>query len=299
MQMLMSGHIKYRLATPNDISQLVAMMNAQYSRRKTAAYFDWQYFQPCYPTVLMCALYKQEVIGMFGMQKRSTRCGAIVGQAIDMLIKAKYRGREIFKQLAEKTVSSLNDLDALCVLANSSGKNACEHALEWTSAGRIDALQLSALEPAEQIFCAEDTSQIFDEFLYSDKVRTWRFDRHPDFAYQLLRSAVSSYAITKIFTDPVTGKKYGDIVYYSHSMDDIPGLQSLVIKTSRYLLGKDVSAVTTWALPHTSLFHVLSAMGFQSCFQERHFCIKVLNPKYKNLSSLESWHLYQSDSEIY
>ena len=134
--------IVYRIAEESDIPQLVNLINSQYSRKKAAEYFRWQYFDSFYPSVVMCAFMEESVIGMFGLQKRKLSDGVNAGQAIDLLVDPAWRGKGVFAELGVHASGSFKDLDLLCVFPNLNGKNACEKSLHWKTIGKIDSLVL-------------------------------------------------------------------------------------------------------------------------------------------------------------
>lgn len=295
------NNIKYRVATQNDIPQLVALMNSQYARKKTEAYFQWQFFNSFYPTVMMCAVDGDIVVGMFGMQKRMTKSGAIAGQAIDLLLKPDYRGKGIFQEMGKQVVDALPGLDLLCVLPNLNGKNACEKALGWKVLGKIDSLELSAFPPKSILDDVDVDCQGKDleQFTYNDKINDWRFGGNPDYSYHYVRIDKDDFAIIKLFEEPVTGKRYGDIVNYSCDMNDSNAMRTLFYSATKKLLMLNVESVTTWALPHTVIYKVLADIGFSLKVQERYFCVEILNKAYDHLYDIRNWHLVQSDAEIF
>lgn len=300
----MSGSIHFRRAEKIDIPQLVALFNSQYVRKKGESYFLWQYFNSYYPTVLFCAFENGKLIGIFGLQKRLLNNGAKAGQAIDMLVSPEFRGKGIFKQLADHAVQCFQDVDLLCVFPNLNGKNAVEKSLGWETAGKIDSM---CVKPQLIIDVSEghcepwgcERNQSLCRFVYDEGIRKWRFGEHPDYTYHYISINKEAHAVTKIFTDPYDGRRFGDIVEFVCDLWNKSLLTDLFTKTCHYLKNQDVEGITTWALPHTPLHGVVKKLGFSELIQERYFCIKVLNPQYKYLTDFSCWHLVQADSEIY
>lgn len=300
----MSGTTHFRQAQQSDIPQLVYLFNSQYARKKGKNYFLWQYFDSYYPTALFCAFENGKLIGMFGLQKRLLNNGAKAGQAIDMLVSPEFRGKGIFKQLADHAIQCFQDIDLLCVFPNLNGKNAVERSLGWKTAGKIDSM---CAKPQSIIDVSEEgpepwgfeRDQSLYRFAYDNDIRKWRFGKHPDYTYHYISKNKERHAVTKIFTDPHDGIRFGDIVEFECDLGNKSLLTDLFAKTYHYLKNQDVEGITTWALPHTELYGVVKKLGFSELIRERYFCIKILNPQYKYLADFSCWHLVQADSEIY
>jgi len=297
-------NITIRLAVESDIPQMVNLMNSQYSREKDENYFLWQYFNSYYPTISMGAFIDITLIGMFGLQKRKLESGAYVGQAIDLLIAPEWRKKGIFKSLYEKVIGYFPDLDLLCVLPNQNGKNACEKTLGWNILGKINSMflltkHLKSFSMKTLSLSSSIKEHVFARFDYNDKIRKWRFDQHPEYKYTYVRLVTGEFAITKVFKDPVTGARYGDIVDFECDLNNQKLLRELFLQACIDLKSQHVESITTWALPHTPLYRVVESLGFIELPQERYFVMRVLNHKYEYLYDLSRWHLVQADCEIY
>ena len=296
--------IDFRQAVKSDIPQLVDLMNSEYMRKKGDAYFLWQYFDSYYPTVLFCAFKSKQLVGMFGFQKRRLRDGATVGQAIDMLVAPDYRGQGIFKTLAGLATQSFHDIDLLCVFPNLNGKNAVENALGWRTIGSITTMRV---QPRAVRGASEENSELqktgqkrsLSKFLYDAGIRKWRFDAHPDYTYSYFHIDDATSAVTKVFTDPGDGKRFGDIVEFECDLDSTLSLEKLFLQTSRHLEGNGVEEIAVWISPHTPLYDVALRLGFRQAAQERFFCVQVINEHYHYLTDFSCWHLVQADSEIF
>jgi hypothetical protein len=295
--------ISYRLATQADVPRLREIFNAQYVRQKSEDYFRWQYFDSAWPTVVMCAVENGVVEGVFGLQRRELGGGIPVGQAIDLLITSRMRGRGVFAELGRRAAACFPEVQLLCVLANLHGRNACVKSLGWRETGKIDSLELTTLrEPPAK---TEDLRYInaSDQpagFAWTDEVRAWRFGRHPEYRYETVLLGADASARVKLFEDPVTQRRYGDIVEFQcEGKKEAALLAELFVRAARRLLGLGVEGVTTWALPHTTLFHVLGTLGFKSRPQERYFCVRSLQPELRPLEEISKWHLVQADAEIF
>lgn len=286
-----------------DIPQLVALMNSEYARKKTKQYFIWQFFESIYPTVLMTASIDNRIMGMFGLQKRILNNGAVVGQAIDMLIDKKWRGKGLFSMIANKAFEFFDDLDLLVVLPNRNGKSAVEKSLGWKCLVKIDNLTLDLkaykYNASNNLYHSTKSESNPSHFLYNSEIINWRFDNHPEYKYTFVNQNNKNYAVMKVFTDPLSKKRIGDIVYICTDRKDISILENLINKTIESFQRHGITLITTWGLPHTPLYQFARAMGFKTIPQERYFCVKILNPRFSGLSNIEYWHLVQADAEIY
>ncbi len=300
----MSDTINFRQAIPSDIPRLIDLMNSQYVRKKGEAYFLWQYFNAYYPTKLFCAFDKTQLVGMFGFQRRQLLSGATAGQAIDMIVAPDFRKRGIFKSLAGLATQSFRDCDLLCVFPNLNGKKAVEKALGWKTIGAINTMcaKPRALEAASSSnFGSSRTErrQSPVRFLYNDTIRQWRFDAHPDYEYRYVHMGDEMFAVTKVFTDPIDGKRFGDIVEFECDLDSGISLRNVLLQASRYLERQGVEEIALWGSPHTPVYDVALELGFREARQERFLCVHVLNDRYNYLADFSRWHLVQADSEIF
>jgi GNAT superfamily N-acetyltransferase len=301
----MSENVVYRPARESDIPMLVSLINSQYIRKKTGDYFHWQYFNSCYETVLMCAFKNDALIGTFGLQKRMLRNRLISGQAIDLLVAPEWRGKGIFGELGRRATEFFQDLDILCVLPNANGKIAAERALGWKTIGKIDSMCKNvSKEDGAREMKEHEHSVVFDrhdfmQFVYSATIRKWRFEKNPIYKYDYVKLDSASFAVTKIFEDPVTHKRYGDIVDFECQLLDPDRLADLFKAASKHLQQQHVDTVTTWALPGTPLLQAIKSLGFTVSPQERYFCVKALKPQHEFLYDYSCWHLVQADAEIY
>ena len=298
--------ILYRSAIESDVAGMVSLMNSEYARKKRPSYFIWQYFHSAYPTIVMTAIVNEEIVGLFGLQKRKLNSGAVVGQAIDLIVASKWRKRGIFTQLGNKAISYWDDLDLLLVLPNQNGKNACERSFGWITIGKIDEMVLLVVDSklikphnSDTYISLENDRSRYESFIYDDRIRSWRYDQHPDHRYGYVHLASGEFAVTKLFIDPINENCFGDIVDFECDAADETKLEELFIKTCARLIEDGVEAITTWVIPNTPIYPIVKSLGFAEEPRERYFCVKILNPRYEKLYDISSWHLVQADAEIY
>jgi GNAT superfamily N-acetyltransferase len=285
--------ITYRPAHSKDIPFLVDFFNVQYTRKKDAQYYQWQYFDSYYPTLCMTAWHNTELIGSFTVQKRVLSDGSIVGHLIDLLVEPQWRGKGIFFELGKRAIGSLTDLQAITVFPNANGRIACEKSLGMKTIVKIDDIVLSPPIIIKQVEGNQSDLIRFDNG--SDYIK-WRFDQNPEHTYQRI-AVQTGYAITKLFKDPKTGDQFGDIVEYA--LKNYEEIVPLFTEAAGKLFKKDIEHVATWALPHTHLFQVLMSAGAHTLPRERYFCIKILDPQHQYLNDIARWEVVQADAEIY
>jgi GNAT superfamily N-acetyltransferase len=287
--------INIRNGTKDDIYQLVDLMNSQYSRKKNGEYFKWQFFNSPYNPVLIIAEIDKKIIGMFGLQKRKLNNGNLFGQAIDMLVSPEYRGKGIFNKMVNYALNQFTKLDAICVFPNLNGKNAVMK-LGWKNIAKINDMFLKD-QISEQRRDIEYQRSALIEFDFNESIKKWRFNNHPEHKYFYRVIDKNNFAVTKIFRDPITNCKYGDIVFIKYNDKSL--LKNIYRRSVSFLYSKEAESITTWALPHTYEYKILIQLGFKQKIRERYFCLKVFNPKFNNLYNVNNWRLFQADAEIY
>lgn len=297
-----NSDITIRSAEKTDAAAFINLMNSQYQRKKTEAYFHWQFMTSAVPVRLFVAYKGSELIACYGVQILRLTNGAYCGFAVDLLIAPVFRNRGLFA-LLEYEVSrfaATHECVALICLPNPDGMKAHKGLGTWQQVGIVQTLGLSLLADsamsAHEGFCENEITVAFEK---DARYQAWRFFQHPEYRYSLVNLNPDVFLITKIFTDPVTGSRYGDIVDF-HCATDNPELLLELFGNAIVQLNKEsIESITTWALAHTPLYNVLLTLGFKNLLQERFFCIKVLNSAFEYLYDYTKWHLVQADSEIY
>ncbi|MDD5129532.1 MAG: GNAT family N-acetyltransferase [Candidatus Omnitrophica bacterium] len=292
---------KLRPANALDAAQFVEIMNSQYARKKNQEYFYWQYINPPEPTVLMCAFQGDQMCGMFGLKKRKLNNGVVIGQAIDMLIAPAWRKKGLFPELARQAVQYFGkEFDVLSVLANAAGNHAVVRSLGWRNAGIIKTF---FLKNPQSVTCRPDGTDAGDcagkvRFQKDQDYRNWRFDKNPCYSYKAV-SVENATAWVKVFIDPLTNLRYGDIVDFDIPCLEAMNFRNLFYAACEYLKLQKVEAITVWALPGGLLRNIAESFGFQETSQERYFCLKIISPKCAYLDKFINWDLSEADSEIY
>jgi hypothetical protein len=295
--------ITYRPAVPGDIPRLKEIFNAHYARKKEDAYFTWQYFDSALPTIAICAEVDGRIEGTLGMQKRELEGGIPVGQLIDLILTPQLRGQGVLAELGERVVAHFSGLRLLCGLPNLNGCKALVKALGWQRLAKLDALvlQVDRKLPREP----ELGKLLPGAFAHPARLRwtadqrAWRYGRHPDYVYDTVEGSGGNFAVTKVYTDPVTRQRFGDIVDFQAPLSDPPGLADIFTRAVDRLAAQGVENITTWAPPGTLLCEILTLMGFAAAPQERYLIAKVLDPTLGDYSESAAWFIVQADAEIY
>lgn len=293
--------IDFKPIEKTHIPQAVNLINSQYVIKKTENYFLWQYFDSYQQAALIGAYFKNEIIGMSGIQKRKLQNGTNIGILMDLIINPKWQGRGITLSLIEKTIHSFANIDAVIGFPNAKGRNVLEKRGKFKNLGRINAVVITAKD-INTSACSniQKMNEKFFEFEYSKRFLTQRFNQHPLYKYDYVNLSSEIFAVTKIFIDPTKNNKIiGDIVYFNCDLNNESIARDLFLKAILHLKEKSAEIITTWILPHISLYKVLKLIGFLELSQERYLCLKVLNSRYEYLYDFARWHIVQADTEIF
>lgn len=305
--------LEFRPALVNEGDQFISLMNKTYARKKTIEYFKWQFFDSPLNTVLMGAFLEDKLIGCFGLQCRKLSNGLMGGQAIDLIIDKGFRGRGIFAELGKNALDFFGkSLDFGFVLPNISGRRAIEKSLGWKNIATIKTMVLPNIHLQYDKnsvtivtdwnnFTFEDNKKDQVEGLYflrkSNELK-WRFGRNTEYKYSAIK-VDEAFAIVKVFVDPVTKERFGDVVDFSCDIKDDLLLKTLFCSAADYLKQRGIKKITTWAMPNTVLHKILEEIGFVESNQERYFCLKAFKFKHGYLHDISNWFLVEGDAEIY
>lgn len=293
--------IEIRPATLDDAKKFSDLMNRNYTHGITPLYFKWQFIDSFYPSQLFVAYDGERLVGCYGVQISCLNNGKKCGFALDLLIDEDYRRRGIPFLLVYELARFAKEkgADFLAALPNKDGMKG-HKGFGWRHVGTIRTLMLSPGQAKESRHNAIDQAErklIY--FFRNDMYRNWRYNRNPRFSYGYVQTAPHLFAVTKVFKDPATGRRYGDIIDYSYDTTDKQGLKDLFSNAVQILEKTGVDDITTWALTHTPQRPILEMMGFREMPQERYFCIKILSERCEYMYDFSNWHLVQGDAELY
>lgn len=304
----MDENIIIQQIVSKDYPLVAGLINSLYKiKRPTKYYGDWLLSNGLFESVLMGAFNNGELIGLTGVQRKKLANNMVFGYLSWLNISPKWQGKGLFLRLGEKAMFYFKDLDFFCVIANSRAKVPCEHSLEFKIIGGIKMMVLSELgrigyqdsscEAIDKNTGFDFSSEMKEKhmFSYTPDYRRWRYALNPLYSYDLVKIDSGEFAVIKIFTDPVTEKKIGDIVDFECSLSNGNKLKELYLAACGQLKKKGAKRITTWALPDSELRKVIERIGFEENDYETYFGVKVLKQEFDFLYDFSSWHLRQAD----
>jgi GNAT superfamily N-acetyltransferase len=295
---------------PNGGGAFVEMMNRTYSRKKTRSYFEWQFFKDPAGAVLLGAYAGTRLVGCFGIKHRRLSSGRSACGAVDLIVDEEYRGKGIFSLLArEAHAAHSNGADFWYSFTNTQGKAALERSLGWRTVCTVRTLVTSGpCDSGSQKgnICGADgygwehNNKSFENrvfFLRDEKELAWRFAYNPEYDYTVV-DCEDGFVVVKMFTDPATGARFGDIVEFGTG-DGPSALRKLLGRAASHLLREGVSKVTAWAMPGSVTRRILNGIGFRESDQVRYFLVGAYTKETAGLFRPENWFLVESDAEIF
>jgi len=221
--------IKYRLALDNssDARAFCILYNSIYSKEITSKYYKWQFFNTPFPSYLVFATENSKVIGSVGVQVKSIMPNSRkVLSVLDMMVDSLYRGKGVFSSLIKQAMLMGEKFNPLCaiVLANKNGMDAICGALDWYCVTKLETMQkeLKHFKTPELLENISNQIPLYEKFLnlfpnnlfhiqHTIEHFNWRFQNHPTFDY-IYTCIKTGYSISKVFTNPITFDRYGDII---------------------------------------------------------------------------------------
>lgn len=289
--------LTFRRIHENEVDQACSLMNSVYNRKKQVSYFAWLYYSAPFPSDLYGAFSKNELVAMAGLLQRKTTNSASIGILTDIIVREEHRGKGIFSRLTSYILSD-KQLDGVISFTNKQGMVACTKGLGWKVLSRIDTQVLSlpfSQSPNTPLRLTSKENSIAS-LVHDSKYFDWRFKKSPLYHYTTSSTQDGVY-VTKIFQDPTSLEKIGDIVHIAPTNNK--AASKLLSHAVQSLQDEKLTKITLWALPHTTLYLASRNLGFESQPTERYLCGTVLNPEFNELSSEHAWDIQESDSEIY
>lgn len=295
--------ISIREAEISDGQNFIDLINHSYSKKKTIDYYIWRFFRCPYETKLFVAYDGAEYVGNIGVHLLPLTNRAVCGFIVDLLVEDTYRQRGIF-YLLEKVVRDFavrNGASLLACLPNVDGQKAYEKLPEWETVGVINTLEL--FNKPEMALKKNNKTGVSKSklcsFLKKPVYRRWRYDENPLIKYDKISLSENSFGLVKIFVDPTTGERFGDLVELHVDLLKPRLVEKLIKKIWDFFSDKNLKVITLWAIPNSPLNKIAKDLGFQESSQQRFFCVKILDSQCKNLRLLANWHLAEGDSEVF
>jgi GNAT superfamily N-acetyltransferase len=290
-----------REAIREDGRDFVSLFNRYYRRKTSLEYFQWQFFDSPFVSKLFLALEGEKLIGYYGIKKYPLSIGINTGFAVDLLVDDSFRKKGIVYLLENEVMRFCHEssISVLTALPNAHGKAALK-SLGWNVIAKVDTLINTELDKKINISSTNEWEEATSlvEFLKGNEYREWRFCRNPLYQYETITLNDNIFAITKTFSDPVSAKRYGDIVDISWD-GNLRSLQKLIFKIIADMKAKELSGITIWALSHTEQYNLFREVGFGILPQDRFFCVKLIESAPEELYDIKNWNLVQSDAEIF
>lgn len=323
--------LSFRLAERNerDSRLFCDLSNSLYARKVHEAYYQWQFFDPPFPSFLTYAIADRDVfVGCYALHLREAALSQDrLGMVLDIMIAPEFQGRGVFRALAEAALICLRTFDpiAVYVMANERADAAHVMGLGWkrinifrnwvaATANRprsarsdLECRQIDKLSVADQASLREMQRSLAQQGLFllsrSAEWFDWRFVRNARYHYDLFRCSQGGdtigFLVLKTFRDPVSGKVYGDIVDLICVEMRAPSAAGMLRFALEYFADRGIGEVAAWLQTNTILDQVGRSMGFRETGQKRYFCGKILNEKHKCLEDSARWFISMADAEVY
>jgi GNAT superfamily N-acetyltransferase len=320
--------IRAARADAEDASRFCGLFNATYARKVARGYYDWQFFRTPFPCRLLFATTADgDFAGCYGCQLKPSLDGATrLAWTLDMMVAPAWQRKGVFKAMARSAEewASSQSVAALCVMANAQGQAALVGGMKWRpvttftdfvcqspevvqpereveQAGlllsKIDRFDDALLEPTHTV--GQGSARTFRSADYMN----WRFVEHAQHRYDLLalqvRGEDQGYVALKVFTDPHTGHRFGDIVDigWARSLDG--SLPMILRRVLEHFQDMGVRTASTWLQTNTPLDPAGAAAGFVPTERKRYFCCKAIDSKNRWLEDVSRWSITMTEAEVY
>lgn len=325
-----STQIDFRLAerTETDAEQFCGLSNSLYARPVNREYYDWQFFQCPFPSLLNLAVDESEkIVGTYGLHVQEAQVPAAatakVAWVLDIMVSPEVQRQGVFRRLVDYGFENLrsHDAAAIVVMANEKAERACVQGLGWK---RINTFStcfaapdgshgedkfILEYEKAVDFSACQPVLENADVSLFANartvEYLNWRFIKNARYGYDLFVARKAGggepfgYVVLKIFRDPVSGRAFGDIVDILWIEPDAAALSDMLRFSLAHFHRQKVGSSAIWLQTNTLLDQVGARVGFIRSEQKRFFCGKALKEDFKHMEEAGSWFINMSDSEVY
>jgi hypothetical protein len=315
------------LATKYDGQAFIDLFNSTYLRKIDVQYYEWQFFNQTIDSSLIIARVDGKLVGTHGhhfykghMPDREIPllCG------IDTMVDKDYQGRGIYRAMVDSfmQLAIRTKTPVVFVMANKNTFLALTERMQWKLIAEIEDMACKTNIKAkplrniqiEEIRLFDDQAEnIHNRFMKSHPDllvvgretahMNWRFVHHPVYQYEifLIKSnlQIFGYLILKVFRDPLTNERIGDIVDLFWGEDDAETLDEILRFALVHFHSKGIKKVVTWLKTNTIVDEIGRKMGFAETGQKRYLCCRVLDPTYNWLGDARHWFITMADAEIY
>lgn len=308
----MNKKVVFRQLGRNDIPLITDLFNSLFTVKKPEAFFLWESFEYISPVFIMGAFCGDELIGTFGIQKRTLESGLMCGQAHWPAVNPMWQGKSIFSELTRIVMDQFTDLDLVFNFFPARARVPVEKSLGMKMFDTPEMI-LSLLDKFENPGVAvsrasanttfrrfERRRQSIFMFKNTSEYRHWRYARHPFYSYEIIKIDTGEYAVVKNFVNPVTKDTYGDIVDIECDQSDCEKIRKLILGACWRLKAQGMANITLWAMPNTELREVVEKIGFRESGRGKYyFGLKVPKSQHNYLYDFSKWRLQQCDSQKY
>lgn len=295
------------------IEQILYMVNQEFLIKKDSEYIIWQCIQNPNPLVIKVALFRNEVIGWFGIQKRILSTGLSCGQISYIFIRPDLRGRGLFKKIGSSAIHHFRELDVFCIFANASALIPFQKHFGLKLIKKIPYYHTYSLYQeynpdgytAKKITSSDDitqlpwnfTNQIY--FLHDTPFNYWRFIQNVQYEYYLITISPAIYAVVKFFDDSTTKKVNGDIVQFYCDFEDENEISSLFTSISDFFSNHGIHKIITWIPDNATLINLLKKNGYTEGTVATNLLLKTSDHVDTRIHDYSRWVVMPSDATNY
>lgn len=308
-------------------TEFVNLFNSTYSRKIDSSYYSWRFGRRDSNSRIFFTHDEQGLKGCVGLHLLNMG-GFQAALVVDAMTDERCRddGRTFaFLRAKIEQCARANDVKALFMLPNQRGLEAWSADEKWNILGEIttftrDTCSHPGYPRSNRIVAiqserfgvwvntiAASFQNVHPELTSVQRRKpylNWRTD-NPLHGYTILRiyqpeeHMPFGYLTLKTFTHPETKEMIGDIVDILWAEDDPDTLMDMLYTALDYFHRQGVSKATIWLQTNTILDAVGYHLRFTPTEQQRHFCVKILDPDYVRFTDPMRWYLTMIDSEIY
>lgn len=318
----------FRIAqdTTDDANRFVALSNSLYARPVTPAYYRWQFFAPPFPSRLTLADAQDgSLAGTYAFHVRDAAPGFPLAMALDIMVAPTWQGQGLFRALCADAVARLapESPAGLYVMANRRAEAAHAGGLGWTrvqvfhdwvcpttsalSGGQLEWGEVASPGPAEDQLLRESVARRRAEgYLALERNARWlrwRFGENPRYRYRVLaasrRGTPWGLLVLKIFTDPVSGASFGDIVDVAWLESEPALLQEALGRALAEFGTARISQASMWLQTNTPLDQAGTALGFSVTGRERFLLASPRSDTAGHIVHPAAWFTTMADTEVY
>ena len=321
--------IVYRSYRPGDEEAIVAFLQECGYRSDLSS---WRWINqacPHGPMLIELAWDGVRVVGHYAVLPKRLRVdGADVqaGQAMQAVVHPQFRGLAVLQGLLQRVVQSCRTAGMPFFYGFPNGQiRLLYHKLfQWTLLDDLVALERPVGRAQEQEAAGDFTVACRERVEFDERYRAlacpdalsglvhvirdpaflnWRYGCHPSVRYQLLEACtadgeLAGYAVLKRYEKG--GTVYGHLIDIGLRDGRAAACGPLVAAALSLFQRQQVEIASCWALPQTSYFDTLRAMGFQATGFTTHMGYRLLDPRAADVSlNLAQWQLVMGDSDAF